>query len=81
MQEAGAVVMQVTYAGNTTIPHGTVSGNPLGSLTLASGEQLVSLFGTSSNYVTPWDSTPTEASDMGPGVITRKEPHTHSLVL
>jgi hypothetical protein len=51
MQEAGVVVMQVTYAGNTTIPHGTVGGNPQGSLTLASGEQLVSMFGTSSNYV------------------------------
>ncbi len=41
----------MTYFGNTTLPHGMVSGTPAGRLTLAPGERLSSIFGTSSNYL------------------------------
>ncbi len=39
----------MTYFGDTTLPHGMVSGTPAGRLTLAPGERLTSIFGTSSN--------------------------------
>jgi hypothetical protein len=44
-------MLQVTYLLNTTLSHGIVGGRPVGKLTLASGEGLSSIFGTSSEYI------------------------------
>jgi hypothetical protein len=67
VSSTGCVLMfQVTYLVNTTLSHGIISGKPVGRLTLAPGERLNSIFGTSSDFLNSLGFTTDQGLIYGP---------------